>query len=315
MKRIISVILALLLTISLCACGNSSGSSKIEMPDLDVSSKKDSKNDSKKDNKKDDEESSGEAEEPSPEPASTPTPIPCKHMWVDASFFAPKTCSVCGETEGNVIPNYFDENGIPVSDFDGTGFILPYIIYYKYDKTNFATVETDASVLSYGERSVGNGMKEVFLTFNADLMYTYDKATHIGRSNLNFEVYFFDLYTGTRIPVPNTNGDASVGMTTTLSQDGKNIDVTVQHSISWSRDGNWIYDENGDGTKTTQVTSDYVFTIPEDYDGLVICPAFQTVVHESSIETDNPSVIPDVLSLKSVNQFEGTNFYRLIPNS
>ena len=37
---------------------------------------------------------------PTPEPSSAPTPTPHVHIWADATCTEPKTCTVCGETEG-----------------------------------------------------------------------------------------------------------------------------------------------------------------------------------------------------------------------
>ena len=35
----------------------------------------------------------------------------CQHQWVDADCDSPKTCSVCGETEGDALGHKY-ENGI-----------------------------------------------------------------------------------------------------------------------------------------------------------------------------------------------------------
>ena len=45
---------------------------------------------------------------------TTPETTPCEHTWNDATCTAPKTCSVCGETEGSALGHAFD------NDQDGT---------------------------------------------------------------------------------------------------------------------------------------------------------------------------------------------------
>ena len=45
---------------------------------------------------------------------TTPETTPCEHTWADATCTAPKTCSVCGATEGSALGHAFD------NDQDGT---------------------------------------------------------------------------------------------------------------------------------------------------------------------------------------------------
>lgn len=54
---------------------------------------------------------------------NTPTEVPqeetesvCAHEWKEATFSEPKTCTVCGETEGEPKQTYFEEHGALVKD-------------------------------------------------------------------------------------------------------------------------------------------------------------------------------------------------------
>ena len=41
---------------------------------------------------------------------------PLGHSWVEATYHAPKTCSVCGEADGEPKMSIFEQYGFPVSD-------------------------------------------------------------------------------------------------------------------------------------------------------------------------------------------------------
>lgn len=45
-------------------------------------------------------------------------PVSCVHDWISATRYAPKTCSICGQKEGNLLP--FNENRIDVHCFIGS---------------------------------------------------------------------------------------------------------------------------------------------------------------------------------------------------
>ena len=76
MKRIVTCILTLAMSVLLLVgCGSAAGTAEPEHT---------------------------KAPKQTAEPTPEPTPEPCAHDWVDATCAAPKTCSKCGETEGDV---------------------------------------------------------------------------------------------------------------------------------------------------------------------------------------------------------------------
>ena len=58
----------------------------------------------------------------------------------------------------------------------------------------------------------------------------------------------------------------------TLDIDGVSYEVSYSHEVSWEK-GEWVEDEAGNATLSDTATEEYVFRIPEGYDGLVFCAA------------------------------------------
>ena len=111
MKKLFTLILALVMVVSLCACGDKNttadGTNPSETPSTGAPTE----------GKTDTTQPSGEggATQPSEGGATTPaptTPAPttCSHSWKDATCFAPKTCTKCNATEGSALDHSY-ENG------------------------------------------------------------------------------------------------------------------------------------------------------------------------------------------------------------
>lgn len=69
-------------------------------------------------------------------------PVGCVHDWIPATKYAPKTCSICGQKEGNLLP--FNENRIDVHCFIGSSVetnefeLIGIPIYFNcYEINNF----------------------------------------------------------------------------------------------------------------------------------------------------------------------------------
>ena len=105
MKKLFALILALVMVVSLCACGD-----KNTTPDGTNPSKTPSTGAPTEGNKTETtgtQPSEDDATTPAP---TTPAPTTCSHSWKDATCFAPKTCTKCNATEGSALDHSY-ENG------------------------------------------------------------------------------------------------------------------------------------------------------------------------------------------------------------
>lgn len=109
MKRILLVLLAFVMLLSLCACGNDDtqtpdSTGAIETTQVPT-----------------DEPTTAPTDEPTTPPTQAPTEAPttppttqpavCSHSWKDATCSAPKTCSVCGATTGSTAQHTYNPQG------------------------------------------------------------------------------------------------------------------------------------------------------------------------------------------------------------
>ena len=143
MKKIISLILALILCLGLCACGENA-------PAINSNSKPDTT----------DSEMSADTHDHEWSDATCLVPKTCKtcgateggvvsHSWKDATYSAPKTCTICGTTEGSKLP--------PVIAPDDT--TAPELVSFTMDKTTvkigdvitFTAEIKDSSTIYYAQ--------------------------------------------------------------------------------------------------------------------------------------------------------------------
>ena len=201
----------------------------------------------------------------------------CAHEWVEATYAAPKTCKLCGDTEGEPKQSYFDEHGVSVPD-GPVNCIVDYIYYNLNDPETYCRVgdavytQTDC----YAEPVDEEGYQNVYLTLTLALQpgCYYDAAENIEYLNFTASgVGVYDWYTGRKLPARSTSDDDAQEYAVTLDIDGVSYEVSYSMQISWEQ-GNWVYDETRNGTSSMTGTFQYVFRIPEGYDGLVcsVCP-------------------------------------------
>ncbi len=196
----------------------------------------------------------------------------CAHEWVEATYAAPKTCKLCGETEGEPKQSYFDEYGVNVPD-GPVDCTMDYIYYNTDNPETYCRVgdavftQTDC----YAEPADEEGYQNVHLTLTMALQpgSYYDAAEDIKYSYcLSGGLGVYDWYTGRMLPARATSNDDAQEYAVTLDIDGVSYEVSYSQEVSWDW-GEWVYDEAGNGTSSATVTFDYLFRIPEGYDGLV----------------------------------------------
>lgn len=211
----------------------------------------------------------------------------CVHEWVEATYAAPKTCKLCGETEGEPKQSYFDEHGVNVPD-GPVDCTVDYIYYNEEDPETYCRVgdavftQTDC----YAEPADEEGYQNVHLTLTVTLQPgAYgDAAEGVKYSRVTYGNGIYDWYTGRELPIRDMSGDDAQEYAVTLDIDGVSYEVSYSAEVSWEQ-GEAVYDDAGNVTVSMTATKEYVFQIPEGYDGLVYAALPRREYTERDAET------------------------------
>ena len=85
--------------------------------------------------------------------------------------------------------------------------------------------------------------------------------------NVAYNSGIYDLYTGRALPSRSTTGDAAYDYSATVEVDGTSYDISYSKNVQWMvlpLDGGEVY---------RRCNQNWVFEVPEAYDGLVYCAA------------------------------------------
>ena len=239
----------------------------------------------------------------------------CTHEWVEATYAAPKTCKLCGETEGEPKQSYFDEHGVNVPD-GPVDCTVDCIYYKKEDPETYCRVgdavftQTDC----YAEPADEEGYQNVHLTLTVAMQpgCYYDAAENVEYLSVRYSNGIYDWYTGRMLPGRGTRDDDAQEYAVTLDIDGVSYEVSYSHEISWE-DGEWVEDEAGNATLSNTATEEYIFRIPEGYDGLVFCAAPER--EYTGLDTETVSGLDEAvyaeLDPADEDYVEGKQFFRI----
>lgn len=210
---------------------------------------------------------------------------PLDHEWAEATFAAPKTCTLCGETEGEREQSYFKEHGVEVPDAP-VSCTVDAVIYNPDNPEKFQRVvdcvweQTDC----YTEPAEEDGYQLVHLGLTVTTQLYYDAAEKgdYYRNLVNMGVY--DWYSGRYFPARDMEDDDAVEVVATLEIDGASYDVSYTKDLRWEQD-EWVYDAAGNGSSNLKGIFNYVFKVPEGYDGLVFAAIPKREYREMDTET------------------------------
>ena len=240
----------------------------------------------------------------------------CTHEWVEATYAAPKTCKLCGETEGEPKQSYFDEYGVNVPD-GPVNCTVDYIYFNKDDPETYCKVgdavftQTDC----YAEPADEEGYQNVHLMLTVTLQpgAYYDGAEGVNYTNASYVYDIYDWYTGRMLPGRGMDGDDAQEYAVTLDIDGVSYEVSYSHEVSWEK-GEWVEDEAGNATLSDTATQEYIFRIPEGYDGLVYA-ATPKREYTGAIDTETVSGLDEAvyaeLDPADEDYVEGKQFFRI----
>lgn len=238
---------------------------------------------------------------------------PLDHEWAEATFAAPKTCTLCGETEGERTQSYFEEHGVEVPDAP-VSCTVDGLIYNpdnpeEYQKVIDAVWEqTDY----YTEPAEEDGYQLIHLEVCVNTPAFHDAMKGVSYSANRVVALVYDWYTGRMLPLRSTWGDEAIDFATILEIDGASYDVSYTRDVQWDWE-DWVYDEEGNGTKKFWGTTNYVFKVPEGYDGLV----FAALPKREYTEIDTESVtgveeaVYATLDETDEDYVEGCKYFRI----
>lgn len=233
---------------------------------------------------------------------------PLDHEWAEATFAAPKTCTLCGETEGERTQSYFEEHGVEVPDAP-VSCTVDGLIHNRDNPEEFQKVvdTTWEQTECYIEPAEEDGYQLIHLELVKTLQVYYDAQQGINYTTIQDQVGVYDWYTGREFPGRDMEGDDSFDYATTLEIDGASYDVSYAHDNGRVEQGDWVYDDAGNGLSDIKVIFSYVFKVPDGYDGLV----FAAIPKREYQKLDTETVVGVEEARYAVLDYEGTKFFRI----
>lgn len=236
------------------------------------------------------------------------------HEWAEVTFAAPKTCTLCGETEGERKQSYFEEHGVDVPDAP-VDCTVDAIIYnwdnpQEYQKVVDAVWEqTDC----YTEPAEEEGYQLVHLELIRTVPLDYDVQQDVWYDATLWFAGVYDWYTGRKFPARDIEGNDDFEYAATLEIDGASYDVSYTMDVQWADVDDWTYDETGNGIKHFRATFNYVFKVPEGYDGLVFAAIPKREYREMDTETVKGVEEAEYAFLDETNEdyVEGCKYFRI----
>lgn len=160
--------------------------------------------------------------------------------------------------------NYFDANNIPVLD-EPSNFEVHAIAYDMED----STIQRPVSAKGTAHAVVADSEKEGYKKVALYVTVTCSDFAYNEEGGLDEDVAYnsgvYDLYTGQALPTRSTTGDTAYDYTTTVEVDGTSYDISYSKNIQWMvlpLDGGEVY---------RRCNQNWVFEVPDAYDGLVYC--------------------------------------------
>lgn len=240
-------------------------------------------------------------EEPEPE---------CAHEWAEATFSAPKTCSICGETEGERKLSYFEEHGVEVPDGPLAGTVDSVIYDPNSPEQHQKVVDVTWDQLSCRrEPAKEEGYEYIVLELHTAVQLFYDGAQDVNYIDSLKRYCIYDWYTGQMFPIQGTDGDGEQEYSTVVEVDGKSYDISYFNG-NQSQQEDWIEDGAGNASSKMNGYWGFGFKVPKGYDGLVFCIWPVNEYKEINTETvQGADEAPIYVFDEDVK--EGTLFFRL----
>ena len=216
--------------------------------------------------------------------------VSADHEWADATYTEPKTCALCGLTEGEPLPEpYFVKNNIAFEQPQELD--LPYAIVFQ-DAEGTKQVDIDGMWIEmgagtahykFGEASSKPSEQEGYIDVTVPYEITLaaeiyqDSSKYKDRFKIRYNCTPFgmvDFYTGLLVPLDiYTANGGSAENRKEFEWDGRAYSIAA--TSGYDSEGGWSDWKTEDGiiyhcTYSLKLTTVLTITIPSDYDGAVL---------------------------------------------
>lgn len=190
---------------------------------------------------------------------------PLGHTFAPATYQQPATCTVCGATEGDPLPPAFEEMGVQ-GQFMELGQTYNYLTLC-YDnptvKTNCEVTVTDYQVIDSDENHPAKeGYEWRIANFDVHVYDTNSQA--FGYQIKWFPVDYYDFVSVADSAVSTDTVDPVLGTLTTFTVNINGQDYPCERYTTSSSTG---WNETGD---SLNIYREYDFLVPKGYDGAVV---------------------------------------------
>ena len=215
--------------------------------------------------------------------------VPADHEWADATYTEPKTCALCGLTEGEPMPEpYFVKNNIAFEQPQELD--LPYAFVFtdaehtKQVDINGMWIEAGTAHYKLGEVSSKPSEQEGYIDVTVPYEVTFAPEIYYDTSKYSGQYYnswtflgigLADCYTGLQIPTDiYTSNEGNAENRKEFEWDGRAYSIAATqtydseggYSDDWKTEDGIIYHM----TYSAKATQVFTITIPSDYDGAVL---------------------------------------------
>ena len=203
---------------------------------------------------------------------------------MEATYTAPKTCSVCGETEGEPRQQpYVEANNLSFSQ--ETSFTMQGVRHDTDDRSNYEFIDMQVQIEKVSvEENPGEDFRTVYLTYAESGDIWSDGHGHRRLSLSMPRFSFYDMYTGKKIPDAHTMNDMQITSELDFEWEGTPYSIASKYKTEWKQE-KW----RGEYSKLG-LHCYYEIKIPKDYDGLVFSVQ---PLKEWSIESEDYGVIEE----------------------
>lgn len=223
------------------------------------------------------------------------------HVWEAATYWEPKTCSVCGKTEGSPLESYFESNFLYAKT--GLSNTKTSIVAYRDPDHEYIAHTASVTFTNYKET---NSSKRDYVKISFDLNYAVSLNLPRSWNNAGTVVplgCFADYYSG----LTSSGGDIVGGDNTSDSEFSVSFkgekytiycsctDISGEFGKESLQNGMWVMDYTS--------THRWTVEIPKDYDGLVYCLGQTTEYEPPSFSSGIDYVNPD----------DDEQYFRIIP--
>lgn len=202
---------------------------------------------------------------------------PLGHSWKEATYWEPEVCTVCNATQGQPLENYFDANHIIYKT--GLSDTKTMAIEYNEESGNYVTGVAKVTFTNYRvEKSSKPGYVKISFELNQEMHVEVPRSWGGAYSVVSVGM-FCDLYSGECAAGGDLVDDEASRSELEVSYKGKNY--TIYMSIEQG-ETEWQYNPGNPPTLDDYIPHTITIEMPREYDGLIYVLGSETEYREPS---------------------------------